>query len=337
MKMVDWKDNLGDVYNIEGVSLTIVGSTKVKYKPRKYILKCSTCSEDTELFPYGSISCTKGNLQKGQIPCGCRKGYRWSESQNIVRIGRVCKERGYILHGWFGSYKSDTTYLSLENPITGNKWNTTSINNLLHGFGDPVAGRKATIAGSFKDDAYHIKGFLASGVFPEGTTFSRVKKQKWVYVCGGCKQTFTSSGSSLKMGKMSCNCNGRVYGFSKSREAYCYIVRWGNEKESYLKNGITNRDVWSRITDQARCAKLSYEILYAFYNESGSIISDCEKYIKANLERCVCDKELLPDGYTETYHDTEENLNSMLNYLTKELGEPVYNYKKEKQKEQKLT
>lgn len=36
-----------------------------------YLLSCSICSEDTELWSVGSIYSKKGNLLSGKIPCGC--------------------------------------------------------------------------------------------------------------------------------------------------------------------------------------------------------------------------------------------------------------------------
>jgi hypothetical protein len=53
-------------------------SHKVNYI-KSYILTCNVCSQDEELWPYGSIISTKGRLSKGQFPCGCSGNTRWSE------------------------------------------------------------------------------------------------------------------------------------------------------------------------------------------------------------------------------------------------------------------
>lgn len=312
--LADWRNNIGLVYEINNITLTIIGSTKVKYKPRKYILHCNVCSKDETLFPYGTISCTKSNLMKGQIPCGCRKGYRWSEVQNVTRVSRLCSEIGYLFHGWYGDYKGDVTYLDLENPVTNNRWQSTTLNNILHGYGDPVAGRIKTTKASTKSTQSHIKDFYSTGVFPEGTTFNRTSTREWEYTCGNCKNTFKGAAGHLKGGKMSCPCNGRSGGFDKSKPANFYIVRWSNEYISYLKFGITNREVLDRVKNQSRVSSLEYDILYTFHHQDGGWVADLESEIKANVARFACPKELLPDGYTETVHDTSEHIETLINY-----------------------
>lgn len=60
--------------------------------------------------------------------------------------------------------------------------------------------------------------------------------------------------------------------------------------------------------------------------DDGKLVADAETHIKTHLNNGVCPKELLPDGYTETYEDTPENLEYMVNYLKETL-----NTNKEKQ------
>ncbi|CAH9013282.1 hypothetical protein VP424E501_P0086 [Vibrio phage 424E50-1] len=46
---------VGEIFEITGTKLTVVGRYKEKGKPLKYIFNCEVCSKDIELFPYGSI------------------------------------------------------------------------------------------------------------------------------------------------------------------------------------------------------------------------------------------------------------------------------------------
>lgn len=152
----------------------------------------------------------------------------------------------------------------------------------------------------------------------------------WKCSCGVINST--SVDKFVYCGTRCVSCCNR--GFNPTIPANCYIVRWFDQKHTYLKNGITNREVLKRIKSQSNKSPLSYKILYVFHNESGKLIADCEKYIKDTLDNGVCPKELLPDGYTETYYDTEENLSFMLSYLNKELGQPIYDFTKGETNEQ---
>ena len=118
--------------------LKVVGSEKVKGKPREFILECETCSRDDELWPLGSITSLKGHLVSNQIPCGCAFNPKWSEDQFKIKVQRECKTRGYIFHGFAEKFKGAKTYLDLYNPSTNNRWQSTRIHNFLNtGHGDP--------------------------------------------------------------------------------------------------------------------------------------------------------------------------------------------------------
>jgi len=102
-------------------------------------------------------------------------------------------------------------------------------------------------------------------------------------------------------------------GFDVEKPSNFYIVRWYGYGESYLKFGITNREVIERISEQDKASKhLDYEILYMFYHYSGQAAWDCEKYLIKNMCTNVCPKNWLPDGYTETVEDTLDNIHKIL-------------------------
>lgn len=107
-------------------------------------------------------------------------------------------------------------------------------------------------------------------------------------------------------------------GYSKQKLGRFYIVRWEGYGESYLKFGITNREVLQRISEQdTASAHLDYTILHEFYHEDGNVAADCEKYLMSVMETEVCTKQLLPDGYTETCHDTQQNIDLILSQVDK--------------------
>lgn len=192
---------------------------------------CNICSKDRELFPENAITTYKGNLIKGQTPCACSSSYKWSKSQNILRVKREYVKRGYIFHGWYGNYNGVNTKLDLENPITGNRWCSTDIKHFLRGSGDPIVGHMTTNDSKTIPDEVYIEQFIATGVFPEGTKFYRCKdKSYYEYTCpvcsydeyvqaGVCTGVFTSYVSSLRKGIKSCRCNGN-YKWSPFQQEY---------------------------------------------------------------------------------------------------------------------
>lgn len=106
------------------------------------------------------------------------------------------------------------------------------------------------------------------------------------------------------------------YGFNPSLPASLYVVLWYGDVGKYLKFGITNREVITRIKEQQReTSSLNYKILYKFHHNNGYIIEQLEKDIKRGFDTGSCIKEWLPDGYTETIDYTEDNKNRLLEMI----------------------
>ncbi|CAH9013439.1 putative homing endonuclease [Vibrio phage 496E54-1] len=105
-------------------------------------------------------------------------------------------------------------------------------------------------------------------------------------------------------------------GFNPSLPATIYLVRWTGEEGNYLKFGITNKTVNERVVNQKAVSNLNPEVLHTFRHQQGSVIDLCEKKIKETLESGTCPKHLLPRGFTETVHDTPENLAKLLDIIS---------------------
>lgn len=52
-------------------NLTVVGWNGKYNQEKKYVLSCSICKEDPELFGEGLFLTMKGHIQRGCKPCGC--------------------------------------------------------------------------------------------------------------------------------------------------------------------------------------------------------------------------------------------------------------------------
>lgn len=203
--------------NKKGNTITVLS----RLEDGDYKVECSKCSKDTELFKNGFKS-KKERLLLEQSPCACTI-YRWSEEQQIIRVNRVCKEKGYIFKGFQEGFKKNQTRVFLYNPKTNNSWNAFIADVLNKGNGDPVEGRERSRLGSVIPDEKHLEGF--SSKYKKGTIFGRsvLLNSKgnnilWSYWCpscsvdqytkaGVCSGVFTSVGSHFKVGRVVCRCN----------------------------------------------------------------------------------------------------------------------------------
>lgn len=161
---------------------------------------------------------------------------------------RECKVRGYIFHGWVGDYQRNKTKLDLENKITGNRWETTSIDSFLQGRGDPDIFYKR------KEDDYHLQGFYKAG-FTTDYKFWRSErvnrrgfKPYWNYTCpicsndeyvqeGLCSGVFESKVCGLKIGNKPCRCSDLYFWTQEQRE---YQIKKVCKRESLKFLGWTD-------------------------------------------------------------------------------------------------
>ena len=220
----------------KGGVLTVIGkSTKIKGKVIKYTCECSTCSADKELFPDAFYS-AKYNLENGSIPCGCTKGVKWSKEQYMVKVLRLCKERGYLFLGFIGEWKGGRTKLHLHCTIDGDTWDTCNISNFIDGKGCPRCGREFVRVCSMKPDDKVIADFNGTGNFPKGYLFSKNKTKTtnqgkynyWDCTCpkcsydkyvinGVCSGVFTSLQCDLRVGSLPCRCSSN-YVWTKAQQ-----------------------------------------------------------------------------------------------------------------------
>lgn len=204
--------------NSSGNKVTPVRYFTVNHKGR-YILECSKCSSDAELFPLGSIETSGDSIRNKRNCCGCNpKGFRYSEVQYEVLVKRMCVKRGYDFKGFKNPFEgSINTYLKLYNPVTGNYWGTTTIQPFLNGVGDPKEATQRSVAASTKPCVEFTERFHNTGSFLKGTVFIRGYGNTWRYICpecsidkyvaaGVCSGVFKNTTGHLSEGKRTCRC-----------------------------------------------------------------------------------------------------------------------------------
>lgn len=172
---------------------------------------------------------------------GCKRDRigKWNAKtweEYFPRIKAIADAKGYAIEG-HGEWKGHRTKLKLICPLHG-EFNNTSIHNFLSGNGCPICGCESCGKSQLLSDDMHVKEFMSTGKFKEGTTFKRnthkVDSQGgysyWDYTCpvcsddeyvkaGVCNGVFTAPVSQMKKGSLSCRCSAS-YHFTKSQWEY---------------------------------------------------------------------------------------------------------------------
>lgn len=303
-------------YNTFGTEITINGYF-YKGNRKYYTFSCSVCDKNPEMY-YEVFTCRIDHFKKGKVGCGCNPYYRRSDQGELLQLNNIMKNSGIYnkvftkvnnsgrikYYEYFCSICSEDSELfpkleMLKGEIKkfqfpcgcGNRVNWTQ------------EQYKILVDRFCIKNNYKLVNFNNATLHGDKITLlNRENDILWDVSLRDLLQGKQDSSKSSS-------------GFNTSKPAHLYIVRWYGFGESYIKFGITNKSVQTRIKQQSRSAKLDYEILHTFHNESGQSIWDCEKVIKKSMQTRECPKELLPDGYTETVLDTDANFNTILEMI----------------------
>lgn len=281
--------------------LEVIGWSGRQHANKFYILKCSTCAQDPELFGTGVFKCLRGGLIRGRVSCGCSRTHMWSEQQYATLCSRKAAERGYTFLGWSDEFLGRRTKTRMLCDKHG-EWGTASINSLIHnGCGCPGCRVDAVVSVTRKPDDTMLASFFASGQFPEGTKFwrgDRVGKdggRKYWYVhCPECSYVGESQSDSLQKGYRPCLCSP-----ARQQQAYINWIVDDKNKLLALKFGIANVAKQRVKQQNARCI---YEVRpYLIYNfPTKKQCLAAERECKETLLCGILSQEEMPDGHTET-------------------------------------
>lgn len=137
----------------------------------------------------------------------------------------------------------------------------------------------------------------------------------WVCKCGCENSTLLDKAIHAPL---ACKCCKIVRGgYDSTKEGRIYLVRWYGFGESYLKFGITNREVLDRIKEQSKVSSLDWEILLDLKFSDGNIPKTLETTFRNRMKTKVCPQKWLPKGYTETVEDTEYNMKLIIEEISK--------------------
>ena len=267
-----------------------------------YILFCTACSQDPELFGEGYFRSLKSNLiGMKAIPCGCGNKAQYNVKQYHILCDRQATMLGYTFKGFVGDWKGCETKISMLCKKHG-EWNTGSVLNLLNKqTGCRLCGDDVAREFHRKSDDVMIASFFASGSFHPATKFWRSARKSsdgytpyWNMFCPRCETECNAYSVSLQLGSLPCKC-------SQQCQQECYI-NWVVDdfgKVVAIKFGIAiNSLLRSRVQNRYSVYKVTNYLIYKF----PTVVSckQAERDCKRRLECGILSKEEMPDGWTET-------------------------------------
>ena len=288
--------------------LEVIGWSGKRRSDKYYILKCSECCNDPELFGDGyfrsfKFSLYPNKIRKETLPCGCGCFTKWTEDQYLVLCRRKAQKFGMSFLGWIGDFCGGRTKTRLVCTKHG-VFDGTSAKNLVaqnntkglcRKCGDENASKLRT-----KPTDYFIEKFESTGKFPSGTKFEPFgvfpnrAARAWLVYCPICDITYKSSTGSISEGKKSCGCNWS----QDQKSAYINQV-YDENKLIALKFGVScNPYLRNKSINAKSVYTIILESVYTF-----STVAACraaEKECKESLICGVLDKFSMPDGWTET-------------------------------------
>ena len=259
-------------------NLTVTGVTGRKVGSQcEFILECSKCSLDTELWPYGSITSIKSRLVRGSFPC-CTSSPKWTEIQYKIRTIRYCNSIGVAFKGWSGEFKGKRTKLLLYSKYANKSWDSSSITNFVGKGRDPFVVMDSLPETFEKKDEYYL-GLVSEDYKSKVYNLKRSTKLSgkghkiyWEYCChvcsvddfvklGLCDGKFTTTTACLLREGLTCRCS-KVFSYSKEQATYRIsnilkmeghkFVKW---RDGYI--GCKSFIVWVCVNGHTRVTDLS--------------------------------------------------------------------------------
>lgn len=295
--------SLADTRFGEEGQLQVVGWSGRSGGNKFYILKCSKCSQDSELFGDGYFRSVKSHLVNlEQIPCGCSRSTKWTKKQFTVLCERKASLLGHTFLDFSGEWKGNTTKIKMLCKKHG-EWDTGTIDTLLSGRGRGCPSCKADILSQInrKPDDIVIMKFFESGAFHPETKFWRSNRLTkaggtgyWFMSCPECGQEGESLSAHLRYGNRPCAC-----GKQRQTEGYVNGIVDSNGLTLAIKFGIANSSM-RRLRDQNWLSPYDINRIVVYKFPDVASCKRAERECKQTLECGVITKEDLPDGYTET-------------------------------------
>lgn len=300
--------------------LEVIGVAGKQGYKTLYKVTCTECSKDKELFPDGYFVSLKDNLIRGKLPCGCSKNPYWEPDQQLLRVRRSANKNGdFIVHGFAEEFHGSQTKVSCECLIDGYRWCARSAHIIHKGVGCPKCRNELVRVIQTTPEHIAIDKCIIickeMGYTPIGFVNGYVgaNKTRFEYICHTHGKQNVSYDSFVSTGSRCPSC--AEYGYNPDKKGSFYIVVWTKDNHSFIKFGITNREVNIRVDEQSKGTDYQYDIIFSKTWNDGHVALNLEKSIKQNnmFETKVINKVLFNSGFTETLNIG--NLKDLLYYV----------------------
>ena len=234
------KIEIGYTYKngVSGSELKVVGMRNYNY-----ILECSICSLDTELWPSRSIVATKELILNNKSPCGCTPCTQYSKDQWLIIAHRAVEGKNFtIIKILDKNNKKITRQTKIE--ISCGIHRTTTVEQPLYNLINNGPHCPDCYFSERKQDITKIIGKFHKSVLGRFSKFEVVERWEtkdnkidWVdCYCEKCavdeySRNNIGSGwfrirlSQLKRGSFSCRCNSDTTGFHYTKEQREYQIK----------------------------------------------------------------------------------------------------------------
>ena len=293
----------GNLLTIEGIHKTGEG------RKTRLILKvsCNICSKDEVLFPE-SFSMRTSDFTKKLTPCECGGHYKFSETQNAVRLSRKCEEVGKVFLGYNGEYVGYKTNIITYCNDHKTFHKTTSISSFLQetSVSCMECGNDAKSEATTTPYDEVVRCAVATGKYLNGTEFIKLE-DCWEITCpscshdylvqsGFCTGKFPTTAYDLKRGRRPCRCSGS-YKYSKEQSEFRIKQEMKSETrgDTFLSWGSNYTNVDSPFH-------------YLCGNGHGEKVSTVNLYLNAKARCRECYDERCGFGLYKDRLDEEDNL-----------------------------
>jgi hypothetical protein len=286
--------------------LTIVGEDS-----NYYLIECSVCSKDTELYP--EIRQLKSSFRQGKIPCGCAKIPKYSEKQWSILLNRALISRGgkYSLLSTEGKLNSKCK-ITLINNDTGNIRDSSLFDFIRYESRDGKLDKGSKIS-SVKRTEYSTVLSRIQPILEEygKTLISLSHEKKWIlkYNCSECGKLHNEGNFSIDICRLEAkgfNCQCHSKSFRRNAEDVLTEVTFALQDKGFFlsfvpeytdyntskaqwvcNNGHTNIQALCnmRSSDYScpRCVKHGYNPNKSAYLYLVSFDEGCQMYLKYGI------------------------------------------------------
>ncbi|NIB39082.1 GIY-YIG nuclease family protein [Pseudomaricurvus alkylphenolicus] len=232
-----------------GSTITIVGMNGKTGKNHRFVLHCSVCSDDTELFP--ELLAKKAYLDNDQFPCNCGTRPLFSETQRAVLVSREAKKRGLTFLGFKPPYEGTRSHLRLSCPEHGD-YEGIRYGDFMRGQRGckrcKTAGRSKRAKSAFVGTTFDTpNGGVLTVKEPVGKYGSYLNYEVHCSICSADKELWpviSCIKTRLESGYIPCGCNDR---WMPTRDQYIVQAKREAARRGLIFDGMVNES-FTKIT-----------------------------------------------------------------------------------------